>query len=149
MDLTVRSMSNNIVISGITGDGSEEKDCKSKVLEFFRNKMKMEVADTEVEVAHRIGKLVVGRKPRLMVVRCIFALKERVFEYTKNLKDLENDLGDYYSVKSPEPLLSERNYQEERMRSIRKSNAAIPEDQKERKVPVAIKNKVLYIKNIP
>ena len=32
IDLTARSMSNNIVISGISGDNGKEKDCKEKVL---------------------------------------------------------------------------------------------------------------------
>ena len=84
VDLTARSMSNNVVITGLTGDSEHEKDAKEKVLTFYREKMDMETDESEVEVAHRIGKL--GVKPRMMVVRCVYKLRERIFNFTKNLK---------------------------------------------------------------
>ena len=49
VDLTARSMANNIIIYGLTKDEDGEIT-KSKVLEFFRDKMKMETLDEEIEV---------------------------------------------------------------------------------------------------
>ena len=87
--LLARSMFNNITISGLVGDDSKE-NCKEKVLNFLREKMKMEdLKDKEVEVAHRLGPKQPG-KIRLMVVRCKFSLRDRVFTYVKNLKDVKN-----------------------------------------------------------
>ena len=64
VNLTARSMSNNVIINGILGDSEKEDPaCKAKVMAFLRQHMKMEVQDTEVEVAHRArGK--VTAKPR-------------------------------------------------------------------------------------
>ena len=87
VDLTARSMSNNIVISGITGDqeGEDEKSCKQKVLDLLKTQMRMELDNTEVIVAHRSrGRRTV--KPRLMIVRCTHSLRQRIFQFTKNLK---------------------------------------------------------------
>ena len=55
VDLKARSMANNIIITGILGDDNQE-NCKEKVLNFLQNKVKMEVNDTDVLVAHRTGK---------------------------------------------------------------------------------------------
>ena len=87
VDLTARSMSNNVTISGLTGDNAEEKECEKKVLNFLRNEVSMEVEDSEIIVAHRIGGPPKGEKPRLMVVRCKPSLRNRIFKYTRNLKD--------------------------------------------------------------
>ena len=122
VDHTARSMANNVTISGLTGDSLEEKNCKEKVMQFLRNSMKMKVEDHEVVVAHRLG-VTLGVKPRLMVVRCMFALRERIFKFTQNLKNVTSN-GDYYYVKPqlPEPLLSEKNEREEKVRAIKKAN---------------------------
>ena len=131
--LTARSMSRNVTISGLIGDNQEEKNCKTKVLEFIRDKLQMEITDRDVEIAHRIGGPPKADKPRLMVVRCSSSLRGKIFQYTKNLKDKTNEQGDYYNVKPqlPEPLQSERNNREEKMRTIRKANDLIPDEQKE------------------
>ena len=57
VDLTARSMAKNVVILGIEGDNEEEtvNGCKDKVIDLFKNKMQMDIDDTEIEVAHRMG----------------------------------------------------------------------------------------------
>ena len=99
VDLTMRSMSNNVIITGILGDTDGESDCKAKVLDLLRHQMKMTVEDHEIKVAHRAkGKR--GLKPRSMISRCSFSLREHIFAYTKHLKDCKNADGDYYFVQS-------------------------------------------------
>ena len=152
VDLTARSMANNITISGILGD-SKEENCKQKVMDFFRDTVKVpDLQQNDVEVAHRMGKLLdTATKPRLMVVRCKFELRERIFSYTKNLKDVTNASGDGFYVKPqlPEPLLTQKRERDERFRSIQKANYLIPEEEKHRRVPVQIKNKTLFINKVP
>ena len=91
-DLMVRNMKNNIVIFGLEGDSEDEQDCKQKVLTFLCPKLTMEVKDEEVEVTHRVGKKP-GIKNRQMVVRCKPDLRQRIFKFTKNLKNQKTTLG--------------------------------------------------------
>ena len=76
VDLTARSMARNIIISGIDevlqteeNENGVTENCKEKALDFLRTKLKMELEDSEIEVAHRIGKSK-NQKTRQMVVRC-------------------------------------------------------------------------------
>ena len=146
VNLTARSMSNNIIIYGLCQD-EKGQDPTQIVLNFLKTKLKMQLQDEEVEVAHRLGNKI-GIKPRPMVVRCKSSLRQRVFEYTKHLKDEKNELNDFYYIKLqlPEPLLTEKIEREEVLRKIQKANKNVPVDQQ---VPVEIKNKVLYVNKVP
>ena len=110
----------------------------------MKEKMKMQVTKDEIIVAHRTGKKI-DSKPQPMVVHCSQSLREHIFKFTYNLKDLVNETGDKYFVREqlPEPRASEKKEREDRMHAIKKSNSQIPEEQKHRKVPVHIKNNVL------
>ena len=147
-DLMARSMVNNLVIFGLQEE--DDENCKDKVLKLFHTTMLMNVDDEEVETAHRTGKKV-GTRSRQIVVKCKPELKQRVFKFTKNLKDFKNSSGESITIKSqlPEPLLSERIERENKMCEIKKANAEIPEEEKHRRRTVHIKNKVLYVNNIP
>ena len=149
IDLTARSMANNITISGIIGDSLDKENCKEKALKFIREEIKLPIDDADVEVAHRLGSTL-GAKPRLMVARCSTVLHSKIFKHTRNLKDKVNSQGDYYNVKAqlPEPLSSEKNDREERLCAIQKANQLIPDDQKDQRVPAYIKNKTLYVNKV-
>ena len=149
VDLTARSMANNVIITGITGD-QEAENCREKVWSLMNNIMQMEVDKQEILVAHRIGKKG-GPKPRAMVVRCADPLRQRIFKFTANLKGKTNSNGDpyYVSPQLPEPLNTECREREEVYKSIKKANAQIPEEEKTRRTDVKIKNKTLIINNIP
>ena len=160
VDLTARSMSMNILISGIEGDPAtkmaaegkvEVENCKEKVIEFMKTKLKMEdLKDEEIIVAHRTGRTK-NNKPRVMVVRCAQDLRSRIFKFTRNLKDATNSAGDsfYVNAQLPEPMLTEKREREDRLRSIRKANDQIPEEEKHRKTVSTIKNNTLYINKEP
>ena len=77
-DLVMRSMSDNIVITGLPiqkveqtedqqSDESNKEDCHRIVKEFFENKIGIEVDENQILVAHRIGQEDSDREP-LMVV---------------------------------------------------------------------------------
>ena len=106
-DLTARSMSHNIVIFGLLGDNKEE-NCKEKVIEFMKQLMKItDLKDQEVVVAHRLGNKTTGQL-RPIVVRCEYTLRNRVFDYVKNLKGIKNQEENYYSVRQllAEPIFT-------------------------------------------
>ena len=157
VDLKKRSMQNNIIIYGITGDSKEETSdqCKQKVLSFMSDKMKMVVHEAEIEVAHRLGKRVLisskATKDRPIVVRCQQKLRDRVFEYTSNLKGLKNSKEEFYSVKPqlPEPLATQKKERDEKLRSIRKANKLLTEEEQDKKVEAEIKDKTLFINKVP
>ena len=83
VDLTARSMSNNVIVYGLKKD-EEEENAKEKALDFLRNKLKMEVAEEDIEVAHRMGNKITA-KPKLMILRCRHELRKQIFSYTKHL----------------------------------------------------------------
>ena len=105
----------------------------------------MPVEEDEIEVAHRIGTKQKD-KSRIMVVRCSHKLKSRVFQYTPNLKNVQNEDKDKYSVRSqiPDPFFTAKKEREERLREIKKANAALSKEDQHKKVEAKITNKVLY-----
>ena len=148
LKLTTRSMQNNVLIHGLTGDQPKEQ-CKEAVLKFFREQMKMDTTDEEVMKAHRIGRINQSAKPRMMVVRCQVSLRERIFDYTKNLKDLKNDLGNYYSVSPqlPEPLFTQKRETREKVIEVKKLNDNQPDPAKKTKID--FKNGFLHLDGKP
>ena len=101
--LTAKSMERNITISGLEGEHNKE-NCKEKVIKFLKEKVEIDVNDNEVLVAHCIGqKRKTSDKPRLMIARCTYELKERVFKNVSNLKDKTNNSGDYFYINKQLP----------------------------------------------
>ena len=150
-DLTSRSMANNVVITGLLKD-SKDENCKEKVLTFLRTQLNMTISDSDVVVAHRMGKQQQGEggtQSRPMVVRCSLELRRTIFNHTSRLKNITNDNNQPFYVKPqlPEPLLSEKKEREDKLRSIRKANDLLPENQK--KTAAHIKNNTLYINDVP
>ena len=110
----------------------------------------MTVEDHEIKVAHRAkGKR--GLKPRSMIVRCGFSLREHIFAYTKNLKDCKNADGDYYSTSKqlPEPLYTQKRERDQKIKEVKCQNAEIPNDQKHRHTEIKVKDNTLYLNKVP
>ena len=160
VDLTARSMANNIVITGLKPLPSQQQEegnkhtppenCKELVIKFLQEKMKMTLHKGEVLVTHRIGQKN-SRKPQPMVVRCGQELRDRIFKFTHHLKDQENEDGDAYYVNPqlPEPRATEKKEREEQLRQIKKANELIPDELKHTKTDAYIKGNVLYINKVP
>ena len=64
---------------------------------------------------------------------------------------MTNDSGDKYYVNAqlPEPMATEKRECDQQYRSIMKANSLIPEEDKHKRVPVQIKNNMLYINKKP
>ena len=137
IDLTARSMQNNLIIMGITKD-SKDENCRQKVMDVIVNKMDLEICEKDIEVAHRLGKKDPG-KNRPMIVRCHPHLRQKIFDHTKNLKGKKNENDEFYYVKPqhPEPINTERKETQQKVREIQQMNSQIDDDSK--KVDIAFK----------
>ena len=99
--LTARSMERNITISGLTGDNHKE-NCKTTVINFFKQKVEIDAEPSEIFVAHRVGQQRENQN-RIMLVRCNENLKNRIFCNIKNLKDKTNEKDEYYYINKQLP----------------------------------------------
>ena len=122
-DLRARSMSKDVVITGITGDESDE-NCKENAKSFITGQLKMEITQEDVRKVHRLGRKIPGKKPRSMVVQCSDKLRSNIFAYTKNLKGVKNSLKDYYYVdpQLPEQRAAEREEINYEIKKVKKHN---------------------------
>ena len=110
--LTKKLMENNIVISGLEGDNGKKENCLTSVTDFFKNKLKIEVEEEEILVAHRSAVAAKDSQSRSMIVRCTMPLKERILRNVKNLRDAKNpDGGKYFINKQVPDVLAEQNRQ--------------------------------------
>ena len=148
IDLTARSMANNIIIQGLTKD-SKEENCKAKVLSFLQDTMLMtDICEKDVLTAHRLGKKS-GPKDRSMIIRRSQHLRDTIFAFTPNLKNKQNENKEYYYVRTqqPDPFYTEKMEREKRMKQIKKTNSDLTNDQDKKKV--SIKGNTLYIDDVP
>ena len=105
VDLTARSMENNVVITGLTQKTvhdentgrNKPENCKELITSFFQDKMKMTIKEGKILAAHRIGQKS-SKKPQPMVVQCNQELRDRVFKFTHHLKGIQNEDGDSFYV---------------------------------------------------
>ena len=95
VELMSRSMSNNLVITGLKEMKGE--DCRETVHKFLHDHVEesLEMADTQV--AHRLGVY------RPMIIIVFPLVREHLLEHTKKLKGLKNDLGKAYFVSRQQP----------------------------------------------
>ena len=65
-----------------------------------------------------------------MIMRCQHQLRDRIFNYTKNLRYVKNEDGDvlYVHKQLPEPLLTEKRECDSIIKEANKRNAQLPED---------------------
>ena len=150
-NLMARSMQKNLSISGIMGDSTKEKlaEAKEKILEFFKQKVEIDVDTTEILVAHRVGNYRKNqKKPRLMLVRCMPALKERVLDNVSNLKEKENEDGDPYYINKqlPEKLMEQNREIRQTIKEIKSKEESLLAREKSK---IEVQNKVVYLDGVP
>ena len=73
-------------------------------------------------------------------------LRTRIFQYTKNLKGIRNENGDFYYVnlQVPEDIAAEKKEMNAQVKLIKTKNLDLPDDQQ---IKYAFKNKRLYVNN--
>ena len=140
--LTKKSMENNVIISGLEGDiGSKEK-CDKNVIKFLKDKVKIEVEEEEILVAHRSTTGVKGN--RNMIVRCTFSLKERIFQNLSNLKDIKNSKDIPYNVykQLPDVMIEHNRHVREKIRAQKTKDADLPAKERSK---IEVKGGEVYI----
>ena len=142
--LSAKSMENNVTISGLEEAGKKEQ-CRETVVAFLKQKVEIDVAEEEVLVTHRIGKYMKSqRKPRLMVVRCTYPLKECIMSNVKNLKDKANSKGDNYYINKqlPEKLAEQNREIRQIVRKQKSKEETLPMGERSQ---IQVQNKKVYI----
>ena len=120
-----RSMKNNLIIDGILQDDADhENSCKPMVHNFLKEQLGMEVAETEIVKAHRLGEKKTIRD-RPIVVKVSEELKYKVFSNTKNLKGKKNDKNESFFVDAqlPEQVAASKRELTDKMARLKKYNA--------------------------
>lgn len=106
VDLTARSMSMNLIMSGLLESRSES--CKLVAKDFLKAEMDIDLdtnPECKIKVAHRIGVFKTGTtKPRAMVVKVNSTLKQEIMSNLDRLDGRANANGDsfYINVQQPE-----------------------------------------------
>lgn len=137
VDMTARSMAQNIVISGIKGD-APDGDAKTDLLCFLDDELEVEPSENEaIQVVHRLGQFVRGSH-RPIVFRCPDSLRKRIFENTYKLA------GKSFSVNRQLPEALSENKRE--IRQLIKSQNKLEEHlSEENKSRIQVINNKLYI----
>ena len=149
--LTARSMEINVMISVVLGDKPKE-DCKDTVITFLRTMVEIDTNKEEILVAHRAGKPrkknKANKNPRIMIVRCVHALKECIMTNVKNLKDKENAEGKafYINKQLPEKIVEQNRETRQIVRNIKEKEDELPMCDKSK---IEIKNKTVYVNGSP
>ena len=95
--LLMKSMEQNVVIGGILGESSQES-VPNKVLKFLNQTLGIGADQDEIQTTYRIGQD--NGRDRKILLKATPALKKRIFENTKNLKDKKTEQGRFYTVTS-------------------------------------------------
>ena len=145
--LTARSMSNNVTISGITGDNINPKEdkCKSKVTQFLKDTMGLTFKEDHVQTAHRLGTFDKD-KDRPVVVRCHHSLKSAVLKSKEVLKNKTNSDGKnlYVNSQIPDQWAEEKR---ERREIIKKAKTTAKKEGKE--IDIEVKQRVCLYQQAP
>lgn len=109
-DLTARSMSKNIIMSGIVEERNE--NCKEKFTQFLKDEMAIDLKEEHaIKVAHRLGaKREDPRSDRAMIIKVNIALKELILANIENLEGRSNVKGksSYVNIQQPEAKIEAR-----------------------------------------
>lgn len=139
-------MDHNFTITSLVEEKNE--NCKQIIQEFLQEKMEIEVLETEILKAHRLGIFdPKNRKPRLMVVKVTEGLKERIIPNTIKLRGKTNAKGFPYFVnlQLPDALSAEKKAIQYEIKRVKDFNEALPPGHKKKQF--LVKNKKLFIDN--
>ena len=144
-DIKIRSMRNNITISGLKGDHDGE-NCNQKALNFIKEKLEMDTSENDIQVAHRVGDRNEQGNPRQMVVRCSEKLRQNNFGHTKKLKGKKNSMNKSYFVdpQLPEGAAVEHREVNYQIKKVNRYNSSCAP---EHRVKYQVKQRALYVNN--
>ena len=146
--LSAKSMENNVTISNLEGD-TEKESVKQSVVEFFKKQLEIDAEEEEIYTAYRVGKLFKEKKrPRIVVARLKYRLKERIFDNIKNLKGKTNPGGAKYYINKqlPEQHIERNKRIKEQIREQKDKEKKLPPGDKS---TIEVKSKVVLVDSEP
>ena len=146
--LTMKSMEQNLMISGLVGDVKTE-DCKDTVVKFLRSQVEIDAAEEELLVAHRVGKWIKDSKiPRMMVIKATYDLRDRILANKKNLKDKknENDGAFYINKQLPESVVEQNRDISQTIRDQKEKDKDLPIKDGSK---IEVRDKTVYVDGSP
>ena len=146
--LTAKSMDQNLTISGLEGDKPKEA-CKDNVITFFKSEVEIDAEHNEILVAHRLGKYSKQQKrPRLMVVKCSYELKERVLNNASNLKEKANSAGEafYINKQLPEKVMEQNREIRQTVKELKEQEDGLPVRDRSR---IEVRSKTVFVNGEP
>ena len=140
---TSKHHANDLLVGGIYE--YKKQDCRKAALKFFRERMKLSVADSEVLRAYRTGQPreyekdgLVIRCPRQMVVKCTPRLRDLAIQNRKTLggqKDPKGNFSFFVAQYLPEPFKAARErYRDDIADILKKNEKQLPKYHKTAKV---------------
>ena len=147
--LTKKSMEKNITISNLEGDCGKDEKVKENVLEFLRTTLEIDAEEHEIFVAHRTGKHKDDQKrPRLIVARLKYELKERIFENIKNLKGKTNSKNAKYYINKqlPDSIIEQKRKIKQQIQAQKAKDKHLPIQQRS---DIEVKHSVVLIDGTP
>lgn len=137
VDLISRSMSENIMISGIKGD-VKKADTKAQIYAFLDEHLEIEPEeDEEIPVAHRIG-LPISGSHRPIVFRCPASLRKKIFNNVSKLAGKSFSINQQY----PEQIAEQKREIRQTIKDIKKLEEGKEEQDKS---TFLIRNGKLYV----
>ncbi|KAH9368948.1 hypothetical protein HPB48_001016 [Haemaphysalis longicornis] len=102
-----RARRSNLLFFGVTDSFNETwAQSESSVINVCSTNLQIEVAPTDIERAHRLGKFVAGKNRPIIVKFSHFKVKNAILSNAKNLKDTDFSISEDYS---PNTRLARKN----------------------------------------
>ena len=150
VDLTTRSMENNLIISGLEDDEKKEIS-RPKAVSFLKDMVELDMEKSEIDagilVAHRMGTYVKD-KHRAMIIRCIPSLKEKILENKENLKGKKNsqERPYYINTQLPESVQEKKRENRQLIKKIKDSEQNLNKNDKSK---IEVKKGKVYVEGTP
>lgn len=132
LDLTKRSMEQNVIIHGIE-ECSEprEEDCYESVIGFINNNFPFRVDESDIWKTYRIGVPRIGRA-RPVFVKLSYYIKDKIMQNVAVLKGKKNANQQvlFVSEQIPEGITETRKGLSKRVSTLRDQEASKPKDQR-------------------
>lgn len=141
--LIARSMSENLIITGILND-VPKANVRKQVQAFFMEQMELSnIPDRDIIDAYRLGQPVKDRA-RPIVVQCVEGLRQYILDNATKLRDKSNENGSKFFVNPqlPDSLAEQRREIRQNIKQRKDQEQAI---KKPNKSTFAVKNGKLYI----
>lgn len=138
MDLTKRSMEQNLVLHAIedpqdiAADEPQNSICKRAVINFCKDLLQVDLSESEIWKAHRMGPHHTDRV-RPLVIKVTYRAKELIMENMSKLKNKKNSKNQSYFISEqiPEGIAETKKQTANRLKHLRNENDKKTSDKKQ------------------